>query len=86
MEPGAQVRIGTSIAHLLTDDVPAAAEELVPVFNLDRQYRVATITGQLEKARQRLASRRSPAARDLAEQIGAFQAGGIEHAAAQEDL
>lgn len=82
----AQVRIGASIAHLLTDDVPAAAEELTPVFNLDQQYRVAPITGQLEKARQRLAGRRSSAARDLAEQIRAFQADSVEHAAAQEDL
>lgn len=81
-----QVHIGASIAHLLTDDVPTAAGELTPVFNLDGQYRVATITGQLEKVRQRLASRRSPVARDLAEQIAAFQADGIEHAAAQEDL
>lgn len=81
----AQVRIGAGIAHLLTDDISAATAELTPVFNLDRPYRVATITGQLEKARQRLAGRRNPAARDLAEQIGAFQADGIEHAAAQED-
>jgi hypothetical protein len=80
----AQARIGAALAHVMRGDPEGAADELVPVFDLETQYRVVTIVGRIGEVGRRLASRRftgSSHAADLRERIRAFQSGSLEHTA-----
>lgn len=71
----AQIRVGAGIAHLMKGSLEGAIAEVTPMLDLDRQFRMSTVTRYLEKLYRRLGHRRfqgSPAAMQLREDIQAF--------------
>lgn len=76
----AQIRIGAGIAHLLTDSLDGAAEEIAPVLRLPPEFRIVTVTGWLADLDRRLAAGRfaaSPLAVELRQQIREFSGGAV---------
>ena len=80
--PGAwaQVRIGAAIAHLLTDSLDGAIEQVTPMLAMPPEFRIATVTGWLADLDHQLDHRRyatSPAASGLRQQIRDFTANAL---------
>lgn len=76
----AQICIGAGIARVMTGEPEAAARELMPIFALPANQRLATVTARLgevdERLRERRYSRDFPA-RALQEQIADYRASAI---------
>jgi|HubBroStandDraft_4_1064222.scaffolds.fasta_scaffold50624_2 hypothetical protein len=71
------IRIGAGTAHVMKNDLDAAADQLDAVITLDPPFRIATITGYLADMDSLLRQRRfarDTQARGLREQIRAFTA------------
>jgi transcriptional regulator with XRE-family HTH domain len=71
----AQVKAGSSIAHLMKDSLDGAAHQIAPVLELPKELRISTVTGYLLKLADMLAQPRfskSDIAAQLTLQIGDF--------------
>jgi hypothetical protein len=54
----AQVRLGSSIAYIMKNDLDGAMREFAPVLSLEPEFRMATITGYTDQMDKRLQQRR----------------------------
>jgi hypothetical protein len=77
----AQIRVGAAMAHLTKGSLDGAVEEVRPVLTLSPELRVATVTGYIDNLDRRLSRppfRNSPTAKELRQQLQAFNSAALQ--------